>query len=90
MDVRHYDLSGSASSHDDAVILRARDVLMEWFEVSAGDANRLLVTWSRRSGTPLRTLAVALISDIYEGKPSGCTPQVVRRLEQDLREVSGR
>jgi len=88
MDVRQQYVGSSGVVDEDAVIARARDVLVEWFELPTRDAEVILRTWSRRSGIPLRTVAVALSSDIYEGTPSGCTPKVLRQLEQCLRELS--
>jgi hypothetical protein len=89
MGVGQQEVSTSGNSHD-GIVGRARDVLVEWFELPGSEAELALRTWSRQSGIPLDTLAIALTSDIYEGKPSGCTPSVLRQLEQSLRDLSSR
>lgn len=72
---------------DDLVVERARELLTQWFEISAADGEQLLRTWSRQTGTPIYTLAAALISDIFEGRPTGCSARILRHLEHSLRRL---
>jgi hypothetical protein len=91
MDVAHKDATSVVHDiqQDAFVVERARELLTHWFEVSAADGEHLLRSWSRQTRTPLHSLAAALTSDIFEGRPSGCAPKVLRHLEQSLRQLPG-
>jgi hypothetical protein len=74
--------SGSARFH------QAKDLLTEWFGVSPGQAEDLLLNWSCETKTSACELATALVSDIYQGRPTGCSAEVLRHLERRLRDLS--
>jgi hypothetical protein len=74
--------SGSARFH------QAKDVLTDWFGVSPEQAENLLLTWSCETRTSACEVATALMSDIVQGRPTGCRADVLRHLEQRLRDLS--
>lgn len=69
------------------VVEQARDVLMVWFDVSVPEADRLLRAWAGQADASVPELATALVFDILRGTPSGCHKQVLRYLEDNLRQL---
>ena len=75
-------MSGSAAFQ------RAKGLLAAWFDLTPGEAENLLLTWSCENKVSACEVATALVSDIHEGRPSGCSTAVLRYLEDRLREVA--
>jgi len=73
--------SGSARFH------QASELLTDWFGVSPEQADDLLLTWSCETRTSACELATALVCDIHQGRPTGCSTEVLRHLEQRLRDL---
>jgi len=73
-------MSGSAAFQ------RAKGLLAAWFDLTPGEAENLLLTWACENKMSACELATALVSDIHEGRPSGCSTAVLRYLEARLRE----
>ena len=66
---------------------QAKDLLTEWFGVSAEQAENLLLTWSCETRTSACELATALVVDVHQGRPSDCSTKVLRHLERRLRDL---
>ena len=75
-------MSGSAAFQ------RAKVLLAAWFGLTPGEAENLILTWACENKMSACELATALVSDIHEGRPSGCSTAVVRYLEARLRKVA--
>ena len=73
--------SGAARFH------QARDLLTDWFGVSREQAENLLLTWSCETRTSACEIATALICEIHQGRPTACSAEVLRHLEQRLRDL---
>lgn len=78
----------SARMSGSAAFQRAKALLAAWFGLTPGEAENLLLTWSCENKMSACELAIALVGDIHEGRPSGCSTAVVRYLEARLREVA--
>ena len=75
-------MSGSAAFQ------RAKGLLAAWFDLTPDEAENLLLTWACENKMSACALATALVTDIHEGRPSGCSPAVVRYLETRLPEAA--
>ena len=75
-------MSGSAAFQ------RAKGLLATWFGLTTGEAENLLLTWSCENKVSACELATALVNDIHQGRPSGCSTTVLRYLETRLREIA--
>lgn len=75
-------MSGSAAFQ------RAKGLLAAWFGLTPGEAENLLLTWSCENKVSACEVATALVSDIDQGRPSGCSSVVLRYLEARLRDIA--
>lgn len=77
-------MSGSAAFQ------KAKGLMTAWFDLSPTEAETLLLTWSCENKMSACALATAIVSDIHEGRPSGCSEAVLRYIEAHLRDCRQR
>jgi hypothetical protein len=72
-----------------AVLDQAVGVLMDWYELPPLEAKVQLCAWAVRCDVSACDLAAALVNGVCLGRANGCQPDVLRKLEQLLRELPG-
>ena len=79
--------TSSSPMSGSAAFQQAKGLLAVWFDLSPSEAEDLILTWSCENKMSACALARGIVSDIHEGRPSGCSEAVLRYLEARLREV---
>jgi hypothetical protein len=68
----------------------AKSVLMDWFELAPGEAETLVASWAGKCQVPACELAEALTRGVCQGRATGCSPAVLRQVEDLLRRLPTR
>ncbi|MFI5707119.1 ANTAR domain-containing protein [Kribbella sp. NPDC051620] len=72
---------------DPAVVQQAVGVLMDWYDISPDAAARQLQAWADKCGATIGEVAEGLVRGICLGRPTSCPEQILRRLEDLLRQL---
>lgn len=68
---------------------KAAELLMDWFGVTAPQADALIATWARDCHRSPRTVAYVLVHHIWEGDGTHTDTTIARTLEHALRSLPG-